>query len=83
MKHPLSDHRPVLVNQIMNTDAARESELNGLPDCILGIILIDIVINNPQAPLDIGDQIPVRLDKVITEQACYPPYIVPGALEDN
>ena len=38
MKHPLSVHCPVLVNQIMNTDAARESELNGLPDCPWGIV---------------------------------------------
>ena len=59
------------------------SELNGLTDCLLCIILIDIIINNPQAPLDIGDQIPIRLNKVVTEQACYPPYIIPGALEDN
>jgi len=60
MKHRLSGHCPVLVNQIMNTDATRESELNGLTDCLLGIILIYIVINNPRSSLDLGDQGPAR-----------------------
>lgn len=79
MKHSLNGHCPILFNQIMNTDAALGSELNGLTDCLLCIILIDIIINNPHAPLDIGDQVPVWLDKVITEQARYPPlYNSPG-----
>lgn len=83
MKHPLDIQCPFAGNQIMQTHAALRREFYCLADGLLSLVFVGVIVYDPDAPLDIRDDVPVRLNEVVTEQAGYPTDIIPEALEDD